>query len=284
MIPMENHSHTHLLESSRSLNIHADTAKYKEEHTSPVSVLEPFCSPEYVNSPTSIMSKSGKEERSKPTLLCIFSFLKSISKKPLFLTADEYSSLQPRRIAFDDPKTNTNVCTNTEEEESLHGYVKEIIEASEMSLSNEIYQNGPSKQDILYKCIADIMESYSYESYCELQLLFDCIHEVLSRIYSTYFGYPPWLSFLNRKIRPFPHGEKEQVVVDEVVKEVNLYLLQKEWQPTLDQIVEEDLRKSACSWPDDLCVDTEEILIQIAEDVLQDSIQDAVLGFLLSIY
>lgn len=64
---MENHSHTPLLlESSRSLNIHADTAKYKEEHTSPVSVLEPFFSPEYVNSPTSIMSKSGKEERSKP--------------------------------------------------------------------------------------------------------------------------------------------------------------------------------------------------------------------------
>lgn len=161
-----------------------------------------------------------------------------------------------------------------EEEEPLHVHVKEIIEASEMSFSNEIYQNGPSQQDILYQCIADIMGSYSFESYSELQLLFDCIHEVLSRIYSSYFGYPPWLSFLKRKIRPVT---REKEVVDEVVKEVNLYLLQKEWQPTLHQLAEEDLMKSACSWLDDLCVDTEEILIQIAEDVLQDSIEDAVL-------
>lgn len=72
MIPLENHSHTHLLESSRSLNIHADTAKYKEEHTSPVSVLEPFCSPEYVNSPTSIMSKSGKEGRDLNQLCYVY--------------------------------------------------------------------------------------------------------------------------------------------------------------------------------------------------------------------
>lgn len=253
-IPLENHSHGPLFGSSRSLNIHeleiVKTAKYKEEHTSPVSVLEPF-SPEDVNSPTSIMSKPDE------------------------------SSLQPRRIAFDDcsqvmsqedPKINTNVCIDMEE--PLHVYVREIIEASELgfNFNNEIYLKGPSQQDILYTCIAEIMGLYSFESYNELQLLFDCIHEVLLRIYESYFGYPPWLSFLRQKIRPIP---QEKEVVDEVVKEVNLYLLPKAAQPTLDQLVAEDILKSG-SWLD-LFLDTEDILIQIAEDVLQDSIEDAVL-------
>lgn len=172
-------------------------------------------------------------------------------------------------MSQEDPKSNRDVCIV---EESLHLYVRAVMEASELSF-NDIYQKGPSTQDVLYTCIADRMgSSCPAESYTELQLMFDCIHEVLLGLHECYFGCPPWLWFLRQRTRPVP---PEKDVVDEVVKQVNFYLLPKVEQPTLDQLAGKDLTKSS-SWLD-LCLDTEEILLQIAEDVLQDSIEDTIL-------
>lgn len=173
-------------------------------------------------------------------------------------------------MSQEDPKSNRDVCMDVEE--SLHLYVRAVMEASELSF-DDIYQKGPSTQDVLYTCIADRMgSSCPAESYTELQLLFDCIHEVLLGLHECYFGCPPWLWFLRQRTRPVP---PEKDVVGEVVKEVNFYLLPKVEQPTLDQLAGKDLTKSS-SWLD-LCLDTEEILLQIAEDVLQDSIEDTIL-------
>lgn len=225
-----------------------DACKYREGHPSPVSVLETF-SPEDADSP---MSTTAKQDE---------------------------APLQPRRIDFDDhlqvespedPKVN--VTASTDENEYMAAYVRAVIQASNFNFE-ELSAFSPCLPHVLNNLYsADSVGLFQVEANSELNLLLDCIHEVLLGVYSCYFGYSPWLSFLKQNVRPAP---LEANVVEEVVKEVSCYISPKLGQPTLDQLVQMDMAKFGLWF--ELRPDAEDIAIQIAEDVLQESMMDTIL-------
>ncbi|XP_071917661.1 uncharacterized protein [Coffea arabica] len=250
----EDHHHRSLLRPASSpLDISAleivDACKYREGHPSPVSVLDPF-SPEDANSPTSTTAKQDE------------------------------SPLQPRRIDFDDhlqvesleddPKVD--IPASTDEEEYMSACVRAVMQASNFDFE-ELSAFSPCLPHVLNNLYsADSVGLFRVEANCELNLLLDCIHEVLLGIYSCYFGCSPWLSLLKPNIRPAP---LEANVIEEVVKEVNCYISPKLGQPTLDQLVGMDMAKFGLWF--ELRPDAEDIAIQIAEDVLQESMMDTIL-------
>lgn len=186
--------------------------------------------------------------------------------------------MQPRRIDFDghsqiespeDPKVNITACMD--EKEYVSAYVRAVMQALNLNLE-ELSASSPSLPHDLNTYSVHSAGFFQVESNCELNLLLDCIHEVLLGVYRSYFGYSPWLSFLKPNIRPAP---LEADVVDEVVKEVNCYICPKLGHPTLDQLAEMDMAKFGL-WLE-LRPDTEDIVNQIAEDVLQESMVDAIL-------
>ncbi|KAL3498852.1 hypothetical protein ACH5RR_041584 [Cinchona calisaya] len=160
--PEDHHQRSLLEASSSSLDISAleiaDICKFREDHPSPVSVLEPF-SPEDANSPI------------------------SITQKP-----DE-SPLQPRCIDFDDhsqvqtpedPTINVTACND--EEEYMQAYVRAVMQASNMNFE-DLSSTSPSFPHILNAYAVDSVGLFQVESHCDLNLLLDCIHEVLIGVY-----------------------------------------------------------------------------------------------------
>ncbi|KAL3499336.1 hypothetical protein ACH5RR_038429 [Cinchona calisaya] len=250
----EDHHQQSLLGISTSpLHISAletvDTCKYREGHPSPVSVLEPF-SPEEANSPTNITAKQDE---------CLL--------QPRHIDFDDHSQVK----SPEDPKVDITESID-DEEEYMSACVRAVMQTSNLKFDDLLASSHSSLPRGLKTYTVDSVGLFQVESNCELNLQLDCIHQVLLGVCDYYFGYSPWLSFLKPNIRPAP---MERNVIDEVVKEVNCYTSPKLGQPTLDQLVQSDMAKFGL-WLE-LRPDTEDIVIQIAEDVLQESVLDTIL-------
>lgn len=119
--------------------------------------------------------------------------------------------------------------------------------------------------------LSDELETLALQCHSEPKLLMDYTDEVLLEAYDFHFRFPPWLSFLQPKIWFFP---LEKNLVEKLMKEVRQHLIPVMEQTTLNDHVENDLAKSG-SWLD-IRNDTEDILTQVTDDVLEESIMDIV--------
>ncbi|KAL2517124.1 Uncharacterized protein Adt_13371 [Abeliophyllum distichum] len=227
-----------------------DSTKDREDHPSPVSVLEPFFM-EDVNSPPSIILKRAGQP------------------------------LQPRRLDFEefsseaspiDPTIIPATCIDGKD--SISGYVNAVLHASHLNW-DELSAIMPLTEQLIYESLFDEVEFPSTNSPYDPKLLFDHINEVLLEVHQSHFGLPPWiLSFIKPKIQFAP---LEQHVVDEVLKEADFYLLPCTEKRTLDQLIEKDTANSG--WWLDIRLQTEEIVSQISEYVLEESILYLMLDF-----
>ncbi|KAL2544132.1 uncharacterized protein Fot_13365 [Forsythia ovata] len=227
-----------------------DSTKDREEHPSPVSVLEPFFT-EDVNSPPSIILKRAGQP------------------------------LQPRRLDYEefsseaspiDPTIIPTTCIDGKD--SISGYVYAVLQASHLNW-DELSAIMPLTEQLIYGSLFDEVEFPSTNSPYDPKLLFDHINEVLLEVHQSHFGLPPWiLSFIKPKIQFAP---LEQHVVDEVLKEADFYLLPRTEKRTLDQLVGKDTANSR--WRLGIRLQTEEIVSQISEYVLEESILYVMLDF-----
>ncbi|KAL0331273.1 UNVERIFIED_CONTAM: hypothetical protein Sangu_1672800 [Sesamum angustifolium] len=238
---------------STPLSIHrfdvADRIKYQEEHRSPVSVLEPFFL-EDTNSPPSITLQTDRQPL-----------------KPLRLDFQECSS----ESFHPDPPTSANSCI--EEQDPLSHYVHLVLQTSCLDW-DQLSEISCLPEELLDESLFDEVEFLPPDCYFDPKLLFDHINEVLLEIYQSHFCSPPWLAFTKPKIRSVPLA---QLVLDEIMTEADFYLLPRTEKRTLDQLVSKDV--AACrSWLD-VQLDTEQIMIDVSEDVLEESILDMLLEF-----
>ncbi|KAL0393560.1 UNVERIFIED_CONTAM: hypothetical protein Slati_4322200 [Sesamum latifolium] len=238
---------------STPLSIHrldvADRIKYQEEHRSPVSVLEPFFL-EDTNSPPSITLQTDRQPL-----------------KPLRLDFQECSS----ESFHPDPPTSANSCIV--EQDPLSHYVHLVLQTSCLDW-DQLSEISCLPEDLLDESLFDEVEFLPPDCYFDPKLLFDHMNEVLLEIHQSHFCSPPWLAFTKPKIRSVPLA---QLVLDEIMTEADFYLLPRTEKRTLDQLVSKDV--AACrSWLD-VRLDTEQIVIDVSEDVLEESILDMLLEF-----
>lgn len=129
-------------------------------------------------------------------------------------------------------------------------------------------------EELLHASLFDEVEFPPADCYYDPKLLFDHINEVLLEIYKCHFCSPPRLAFTKRKIRSGPLAE---LVLDGIMTEAEFYLLPTTEKRTLDQLVSKDVANCR-SWLD-VRLDTEQIVIEISQDVLEESILDILLEF-----
>lgn len=226
-----------------------DSTKDREEHPSPVSVLEPFFT-EDVNSPPSIILRRAG--------------------RPLQLRRLDYEGCSSEASPID-PTIIPTTCID--EKDSLSGYVNAVLQASRLNW-DELSAIMPLTEQLICESLFDEVELPSADSPYDLKLLFDHINEVLLEVHRCHFGLPPWLSFIKSKIQFAP---LERQVVDQVMKDADFYLLPRTEKRTLDQLVGKDVANSG-SWLD-IRLYTEEIVSQISEYVLEESILYSILDF-----
>ncbi|KAI3468725.1 hypothetical protein Pfo_025388 [Paulownia fortunei] len=242
---------------STPLSIHqldtADSIKY-QEHQSPVSVLEPFFI-EDANSPPSSTLQTGP-------------FAAGKQLQPLRLDFEECSSESfPQDLPI-----SANSCIK--EQDHLSQYVHLVLQASCLNW-DQLSEIRSLPEELLHASLFDEVEFLPTDCYFDPKLLFDHINEVLLEIYQCHFCSPPWLAFRKPKIRPAPLAE---LVLDEIMTEADFYLLPWTEKRTLDQLVSKDVADCR-SWLD-VRLDTEQIVNEISEDVLEESILDILLEFI----
>ncbi|KAM3321736.1 hypothetical protein P3S67_002887 [Capsicum chacoense] len=216
------------------------------DHPSPVSVLEPVFSDD-------LTSPSGNHQ-----------------------SAD--TVLQPRRINFEgclNKESTESAILNRAEPDALHTYIQSSLHTLHLNWE-ELWLNRHISEQMLDAMLSDELETLALQCHSEPKLLMDYTNEVLLAAYDSHFRFPPWLSFVQPKIPSFP---LEKRLVEKVMNEVRQHLIPLMEQPTLYEHVENDLAKCG-SWLD-IRDDTEHVLDQITDDVLEESIMHTVLQLLM---
>ncbi|KAK3005768.1 hypothetical protein RJ639_017580, partial [Escallonia herrerae] len=240
--PLESLSDASSSNPSSIWNVEAtDSTEDKEEHQSPVSILEPFFIDE-ISSPTSAITNPAESPM-----------------QPRHIDLEEHSFMPSPLYA------NVSLGTCMEDQKSISNYVRTVLQASRLNWE-ELLVKRLSSDQLLNPSLFDGVEMF------HPGLLSDCIYEALLEAYNGYFGCPSWLFPIRPEILCVPQEEK---VVDKVMKEVHWNLRPPIMPRTLEHLVGNDMAKSA-KWFD-IRLDTEEIAIQIAEDVLQESIMETIL-------
>lgn len=190
----------------------------------------------------------------------------------MFIAAD--TVLQPRRIDFEgclNKESTENAILNRAEPDALRSYIQTSLHTLLLNWE-ELWLNRHLSEQMLDAVLSDELETLALQCHSEPKLLMDYTNEVLLEAYDFHFRFPPWLSFYQPKILSFP---PEKQLVEKVMNEVRQHLVPLMEQPTLNDYVEIDLSKSG-SWID-IRDDTEDILTQITDDVLEESIMYTVL-------
>lgn len=130
----------------------------------------------------------------------------------------------------------------------------------------------PSPKHLLHPSFFDQAQFLMFDSHFDTRLLFDHINEVLLETKRTHFTSPYWPAFAKPKICSLP---LEETVVDEIMREAEFYLLPCTQSRTLDQLLAIDFSSSR-SRPD-FRAESEQIIVHISEDILEESVLDVVL-------
>ncbi|XP_075518022.1 uncharacterized protein LOC142552216 [Primulina tabacum] len=228
----------------------SDSIKYQEQQ-SPISVLEPFFSDDSI-SPQSISLQTAEE-----------------LVQPLRLDFEEHSS----ECTSQTPQTNASSSMN--ENNYISRYVHLVLQTSCLNWE-DLSAMKPPHQELLDPSLLDEVEFLPVDSTTDPKLLFDHINEVLLQMYRCHFYFPPSMAFVKPKMRHLPLVE---AVLYEIMREADFYLLPQTEKRTLNQIISKDVANSR-SWLD-IRLDTEQIVNDVSEEVLEESVLDTILEFLI---
>ncbi|KAK4422599.1 hypothetical protein Salat_1842400 [Sesamum alatum] len=227
-----------------------ENVKRQEEHRSPVSVLEQFFT-EDANSPSSIMLQTARQP------------------------------LKPRRLDFEECSFQTSpqeppisaASASIIEQDHVSCYVHFVLQASRLTW-DQLSEIQPLSEELLNPSLYDEIDFQPPDAHFDPKLLFDHINEVLLQIHRSHLCSPPLLSFLKPRISSVP---LEEVVLDQIMKEAEFYLLPWTEETTLDELVVKDVADSRM-WLD-VRIETEQIMIHISEEVVEELILDTLLEF-----
>lgn len=164
--------------------------------------------------------------------------------------------MQPLHIGFEeeslavdpiDPKINRSSCIRT------------VLQASGLNW-DELSKNARSSGQLL-----------NLSSFDE-HLFTDFFNDVLLEVNQRNAECNPWISIIRPDIQPFSLLAKN--VVEEVMKEVHWYFIPSVMPHALDHLVGNDM-KNIESWSDTR-LDIEDVVIQIVDDVLEESIMETI--------
>ncbi|KAL1532724.1 hypothetical protein AAHA92_32697 [Salvia divinorum] len=229
--------------STSSNGHHIDSAeniKFQVEHQSPVSVLEPFFV-EDANSPPTISLQTGR--------------------KPL----------QPHRLTFEESSfesspQHTPASAHPCMDEQLCQYVQLVMEASSLDWDHLSEIRSQPEQMLIHESLFDEVELPPLGCYNDLKLLFDRINQVLLEMYKCHLC-PPLSGPALPKARSGPLAE---AVLDEIFAEADYFLPPTSERRSLDEIVSEGAKCG--TWLDDVRLDTERIVVEISEAILEESL------------
>ncbi|KAL0408201.1 UNVERIFIED_CONTAM: hypothetical protein Sradi_1754500 [Sesamum radiatum] len=227
-----------------------ENVKHQEEHRSPVSVLEQFFT-EDANSPSSIMLQTARQP------------------------------LKPRRLDFEECSFQTSpqeppissANTSIIEQDHISSYVHFVLQASCLTWDH-LSEIQPLSEELLNPSLYDEIDFHPSDAHFDAKLLFDHINEVLIQIRRSLLCSSLPLSFLKPRITSMP---LEEVVLDQIMKEAEFYLLPWTEETTLDELIAKGIPDSR-TWLD-VRIETEHIMIHISEEVVEELIMDAVLEF-----
>ncbi|PPS03192.1 hypothetical protein GOBAR_AA17479 [Gossypium barbadense] len=164
-----------------------------------------------------------------------------------------------------------NAGTSIDKQESLSKYIRSVLQISGVNW-DELLRKWNLADQILDSSMFDNVKLWHHKS-CSTdhhKLIFSYINEVLSEMYRSYFRCSPWISLFDLRPRPARFSKD---MVHEVLRHVDWVLLSELPQQTLQQLVENDLAKSG-TWFN-LRFDTEEVIIELADSILQDLVIDS---------
>ncbi|KAK4400801.1 hypothetical protein Sango_1186200 [Sesamum angolense] len=221
-----------------------ENVKHQEEHRSPVSVLEQFFT-EDANSPSSIMLQTGKLVLNKNRIL-FFQCTEGLTKR-IFL--DHFAArqpLKPRRLDFEECSFQTSLqelsisTANTSfiEQDHVSRYVHFVLQASCLTW-DQLSEIQPLSEELLNPSLYEEIDFHPSNAHFDPKLLFDHINEVLIQIHRFLLCSPPLLSFLKLRITSMP---LEEVVLDQIMKEAEFYLLPWTEETTLDELIGKTLQ------------------------------------------
>ncbi|KAL3635570.1 hypothetical protein CASFOL_020117 [Castilleja foliolosa] len=232
-------------ENETSTSTVDDIIKYQGEHRSPVSVLDPFFIDD-ANSPPSVGLQTGKPNGQE---------------------------LKPRRIDFETCSFGSSPCM--QEQNHISQYVHLVLEASCLNW-DQLSEITCVDEEVLDSFVFDEVEFISAtECYFDTKLLFDRINEVLLEMYKYQFcPSRPLAAFVKSRIGSVPLAE---FVFDEIMKDAEFFLRPTTEKRTLDQLVSKDVANCG-PWIDGR-VDTEEIVIEISEEMVEEFVLDVLVEF-----
>ncbi|KZV16100.1 hypothetical protein F511_24893 [Dorcoceras hygrometricum] len=225
-----------------------DSTKY-QEHPSPVSVLDPFFT-DIIHSPPSTSFQTVERLR------------------PLRLDFEECSSYSTPQ----DPQLDIKTC-NINEQDQISVYVHLVLQASRMNWDHAS-EISPLPEELIHASLFDELEFPLIDPHLYPRLLFDHINEVLLEICEWNFSTPAWLTSIKPKIMSLP---LEEVVLDEIMKEADFYVLPQTETRTLNQIVSKDISNSRM-WLD-ARFETEQVVNQVSGDIIEELILNVLLEF-----
>ncbi|XP_011072783.1 uncharacterized protein LOC105157938 isoform X1 [Sesamum indicum] len=227
-----------------------ENVTHQEEHRSPVSVLDQFFT-EDANSPSSIMLQTTRQP------------------------------LKPRRLDFEECSFQTSpqeapispANTSITEQDHVSCYVHFVLQASCLTW-DQLSEIQPLSEELLNPSLYDEIDFHPSDAHFDPKLLFDHINEVLVQIHRSLLCSPPLLSFRKPRITSLP---LEEVVLDQIMKEAEFYLLPWTEETTLEEHIAKDIADSK-TWLD-VRIETEHIMIHISEEVVEELITDTLLQF-----
>ncbi|KAL6979575.1 hypothetical protein U1Q18_021236 [Sarracenia purpurea var. burkii] len=224
-----------------------DSINDRTEHRSPVSVLESFFI-EHVTSPPKTITNPANS-----------------TMQPLPIEVEEHNPV----VSSGDPKMDLETGMNYHELASMSDEV--FLQAACLPWDRLLLKGQPSDQLLLSPPLLDETEFPPINSSIDHRLLFDFLREVVSEVYTCYFGCSPWLSFLRPKIYPVPGNT---MAVHEIKKRVDQYLLPLMVPTSLEQLVGEDVVSSE-TWMD-IRHDSEDIVIQMVEFSVEELLAETI--------
>ncbi|KAL1556844.1 hypothetical protein AAHA92_12411 [Salvia divinorum] len=224
-----------------------DNNKYQEEYQSPVSVLDQFFA-EDPSSPSNMTFQSARG-----------------TLKPQRLHFEEHKLALPSHVIL----IEHDPCKH-DQDYTISNYVRLILEASSLNW-DQFSAMTLLSEHLLHPSLLDQAQFLQFNPHFDTKLLFDHINEVLLETQRSHFLSPYWPAFAKPRICYFP---LEEAVVDEIKRDAQFNLLPQTQGRTLDQLVAEDL-SGPQSWPD-VRPETEQIILHIAEYILEETVLDVI--------
>lgn len=145
-----------------------------------------------------------------------------------------------------------------------------VFQASSLDW-DQLSKIRPLSEELLHSSLFDEVEFQLSDSDFDTRLLFDHMNEVLLEIQRSHFFSPA-------PVKPrICSVTLEELVLDEIMREAEFYLLPQTQTRTLDQVVAKDVADPRL-WLD-VHPETEHIMIHISEDILEESILDVIFEF-----